>query len=117
MPRILIGSATLTVPLLALSLTFLQDCELLYVAFDVLHDGENDVIAMPLRERLEKLEQVVLPGGPGGWVGGRVGGWAGGRACVWLIRGKACRGRWRVVVHWVQPRLLDPNNREFHAAL
>lgn len=43
-----------------------QDCELLYIAFDVLHDGQRSLVAEPLRERQRLLEQV---GPGGGWCG------------------------------------------------
>ena len=38
-----------------------QDCDLLYMAFDIIHDGISSVAEKPLRERLKILERMVLP--------------------------------------------------------
>ena len=46
----------------------LQDCELMYIAFDVLHNGTEAVIHKPLRERQHILAQLVVEqpaGAPG----------------------------------------------------
>lgn len=43
----------------------LQDCELLYVAFDLLHNGRTALTERPLSERLELLRRAVVPGEAG----------------------------------------------------
>jgi len=43
-----------------------QDCELLYVAFDLLHNGHTALTEHPLSDRLERLRGAVVPGEPGG---------------------------------------------------
>lgn len=43
-----------------------QDLELVYVTFDILHNGKGGVIDMPLRERHKMLEDKVVPGIPAG---------------------------------------------------
>ncbi|EFN52891.1 hypothetical protein CHLNCDRAFT_138420 [Chlorella variabilis] len=40
------------------------DLELVYVTFDILHNGKGGVIDMPLRERHKMLEDKVVPGIP-----------------------------------------------------
>ncbi|PRW39278.1 dynamin-related GTPase isoform A [Chlorella sorokiniana] len=40
------------------------DCELLYVAFDLLHNGRTALTEKPLSERLELLRRAVVPGEP-----------------------------------------------------
>jgi hypothetical protein len=39
-----------------------QHCELWYIAFDILHNGDSGVNELPLRERQRMLEAAVLPG-------------------------------------------------------
>ncbi|PSC67603.1 DNA ligase 4 isoform A [Micractinium conductrix] len=40
------------------------DCELMYVAFDLLHDGSTAINDQPLHQRLKRLEELVKPTGP-----------------------------------------------------
>lgn len=53
----------------------LQDCELLYVAFDLLHNGRTALTERPLSERLELLRRAVVPG--------EAGATSSGGMCVW----------------------------------
>ncbi|KAL4853400.1 Dynamin-related protein 5A [Chlorella vulgaris] len=39
----------------------LSDCELVYVAFDILHDGKTGVNHLPLKERQRLLEEMIVP--------------------------------------------------------
>ena len=50
--------SSLCVPL---ALSVVQDCELLYIAFDILHNGKIGVNEEPLKERHKLLEEVVVP--------------------------------------------------------
>ncbi len=43
-----------------------QDCELVYVAFDILHDGKTGVNHLPLKERQRLLEEMIVPLDEGG---------------------------------------------------
>lgn len=46
------------------ALPALQHCELWYIAFDILHNGDSGVNELPLTERQRMLEAAVLPGEP-----------------------------------------------------
>jgi len=37
----------------------LEDLAVLYMAFDTLHDGDDDVTQLPLSERHERLKKVL----------------------------------------------------------